>query len=164
MTKKELQARLLKAFADVKHPGNRRLLREDLPFPHAYIIELEFLFRYEGRPWYEIDKRTLLREDSCFSSLSDAGILYIIPAYLYHCYNPNTWFDSFNSWEDRLLELLSQKGRGDLRFTPDQLRIISDVFLNELQREWDEVGELASAYGNDFGQLIAEARSIYKID
>lgn len=162
MTKKEVQSQLLEAFGDVKHPGNRHILRKGLDFPRAHILELKFLFRYEGRPWYEIDKRSLLREESCFSYLSDSGLLYIIPAYLYQCYNENAWFDDFNFWEDRMLEVLSNKGRGDLQFTPEQMKIINHVFLNQLQREWDDLGEYVSAIGLNWCKLIAKARSNYR--
>lgn len=163
MTKKEVQARLLAVFGDVQHPGNRQILRKDLEFPRAYIVDLEFLFRYEGRPWWEIDKWTLLREESCFSFLSDAGLLYIIPAYLYHAYKEKGVFDTFNYWEDRLLEILAQKGRGDLRFTPEQIHLIDAVFLHHAQEEWVEYGSGASALGNNWSELIAQARAHYHL-
>lgn len=147
---------IFKAFGMINHPGNENLLRQD----GRDDSDVSFLYPYEGKKWSDIDRRTLVVEGSCLTALSDQGLLYIIPAYLLEFIRGDDYEDP-NGWTDRLLRVLAHKGRGHLKLTHLQKKVIDDLFLNELEKKWKQYGKQGTCYGDDWNELITKARKLY---
>ena len=69
---------LVDAFKDVVCPKREGLLRSDV----VDDSDVVFLYNYVNKSWTDLDSNELSNESSCLTSLSDDGLLFIIPAYL----------------------------------------------------------------------------------
>ncbi|MEE0765781.1 hypothetical protein [Akkermansia sp.] len=149
---------IFKAFETVRHPGNENLLHQAPSYMDD--SDVSFLYPYEGKKWSEIDRRALVVEGSCLTALSDSGLLYVIPAYLLEFIRGDDYEDP-NGWVDRLLEVLAHKGRGNLKLTPLQKKVIDDLFLKELEKTWEQYGRQGTCCSDHWDVLIAKARESY---
>ena len=150
------RSEIKRVFKDCRHPGNQYLLRNDVTDDS----DVSFLYRYEGKSWDEIDSKVLVIEGSCLSALSDAGLHYVIPAYLAEFSDED--HEDPNGWADRLLLVLAEKGRGNLQFSQPQSAIINEVFLAEMHDCWRRYGEIGTSVGLEDGRLVAAVRLNYR--
>ena len=144
--------KILDAFNGVKHPGNKNLLRRD----GIDDIDVCFLYAYEGKPWTELDSKLLIREYACLTALSDSGLSYVIPAYL-TIYDDGNADDPYG-WIDRLLTVLAENGRGDLKLTSNQFSVVEDVFFSPMLKEWRKYGKACTALGLNVEDLVNDAK------
>lgn len=148
--------KILSVFSHVKHPGNSNLLRLD-GFDDSDVI---FLHKYENKSWEDINQDELDVECSCLSALSDAGLKYVIPAYLLK-YLTNPKIDNFG-WIDRLLRVLAECGRGKLNFSRSEFQLIDEIFLQPIQDEWNNTTDpirCIGMFGENRLSCISDARS-----
>jgi len=106
-----------KAFVDVAHPGNGNLLRSD----GIDDYDVEFLYKYTGESWMEIDEDILDREYACLSALSDEGIRFVLPRYLKKILNGQV--DRVGEWSASLVDVIANRGRGSLVLSEAQRKV-----------------------------------------
>lgn len=115
------------AFSNVQKPPRGALLRKDT-CDIGWESEMAFLNSYPK--WDDIPYYELWWGRTCFSALSDRGLLFMIPAYL-KLFVTRPFCGEL---EDRLLYCLREKGCGDLRLTSQQFSAVDEIFLKQREK------------------------------
>lgn len=144
---------LVDAFKDVVCPKREGLLRSDV----VDDSDVVFLYNYVNKSWTDLDSNELSNESSCLTSLSDDGLLFIIPAYLKMYIHGE---DDKNGWIDRLLLVIANKGRGKLSLNANQFNVIDEIFLTQVKSDWDKYQ--GSCFGDNLSKLVDIARKRWR--
>jgi uncharacterized tellurite resistance protein B-like protein len=91
--------------------------------------DIEFLYDFENMSWESIPTELLDKEYSCLNSLSEEGLLYVMPAYLKMAlFNHDDSFD----WETRLLNAITSVVGKSLNLSDEQRLAIIKILLEPL--------------------------------
>ena len=134
------------AFGDLSHPGNNRLLMKG-----GHAPDIDFLYRYEGKKWWEIDPSILEYNHACLSALSDEGLLFVLPIYLRMVIDGD--LAEVGEWSNSMLVVLGKGGRGNLALTGEQFDILDSTFFRMI-----ETGVLGSPNDKTKKRLAAARR------
>jgi hypothetical protein len=145
---------LKSAFLRSKHPRDERLL---MAF-ECDDSDVNFLDGCENVAWFDLDHAKLNLEGSCLNSLSDEGLIYVLPAYVWMF---SIDYPDFNGWADRLLNTLVSKGRGSLEFTENEFFVINKLLLCKAEMLGHKYGAAGSTFGVRFDALAKTARAVY---